>query len=263
MWRRCRRIGLPATGILRRFRRDHGRAAPPFVRCGLQQTHPLRRCVSSSEHGARWPALRRASHQPCGRRAPVQSASHGVFRPSSRHRPEASTESCTAPGRTLRSVLGVPPALDGLLRFRLCRLVSSCSRVQGFSLQGFVPRREAVPVFTGQPCPRVVEPPVTPARTGPPREALDCRAFTLHVGCGGRRGWLNLRRLRAPPGFCLLRVFTSVTGAAISRSHPPTTFTTTGLPSLVHCGFADAGSGWRVSTLPTRTRFSTCSSDDQ
>jgi len=55
----------------------------------------------------------------------------GFRSPSSRRQPAAAT--CTrVPTPTLRSVLGVPPALDGFIRCRPCGFVSPHSRVQGF-----------------------------------------------------------------------------------------------------------------------------------
>jgi hypothetical protein len=62
------------------------------------------------------------------------------FLPSSRRQPAAST-SAAASKPPLRSVLGVPPALDGLLRHRPCRFVSPRSRVQGSPFRGSFLRR--------------------------------------------------------------------------------------------------------------------------
>jgi len=46
-----------------------------------------------------------------------------------------------APSSSLRSVLGVPPALDGLLHHRPCGFVSPHSHVQGFPFRVFPFRR--------------------------------------------------------------------------------------------------------------------------
>jgi hypothetical protein len=51
--------------------------------------------------------------------------------PSSRHQPAGATYRRERPLSLLRSVLGVPPALDGLLPDRPCGFVSPRSRVQG------------------------------------------------------------------------------------------------------------------------------------
>jgi hypothetical protein len=61
----------------------------------------------------------------------VESASHGVRMGPLRdiNRPEPLLQ--RAPRSLLRSVLGVPPALDGLLPARSCGFVSPRSRVQG------------------------------------------------------------------------------------------------------------------------------------
>jgi hypothetical protein len=115
---RTRRVGRSPTAVphrwhdefsshrLRAFFREHVRGLPPLAS----------RPESRSAH---------------------DDASHGVGPPSSRHQPAVSTRCAELPGSTLRSVLGVPPALDGLLHHRPCGFVSPHSRVQGSPFRGF------------------------------------------------------------------------------------------------------------------------------
>jgi hypothetical protein len=82
-----------------------------------------------------------------GRRKRLPWGSDG---PSSRRQPAGATCRRERPLSLLRSVLGVPPALDGLLPDWPCGFVSPRSRVQGSRLPGACPSRGAVPAFTGR-----------------------------------------------------------------------------------------------------------------
>lgn len=77
----------------------------------------------------------------------AQGASWSFRCPSSRHQLRASTCRAENPNSTLRSVPGVPPAFNGLLRSRSHRLVSSRSRVQGSPFRGLTSDAEPCRVF--------------------------------------------------------------------------------------------------------------------
>jgi hypothetical protein len=82
---------------------------------------------------------------------------------------------CRRPSPTLRSVLGVPPALDGLLHHRPRGLVSSHSRVQGFPFRVFPSQRSR----TGSLRPRALLPFLhrRPAVACAKRPCLDFKAL--------------------------------------------------------------------------------------
>ena len=131
-------LGYPETDSPLPFPTGRVDRSPPAVphhfRNGLS-SHRLH--VFFREHIRELPLV---ASQPESRSAP-NDASHGVRDPSSRQKPAVSTERAGFPLPTLRSVLGVPPALDGLLHHRPRGLVSSHSRVQGFPFRVFPSQR--------------------------------------------------------------------------------------------------------------------------
>jgi hypothetical protein len=124
---RNRRVGLfrtQATPVA--FRR-------PFPIAGTMGSTPTD-FTSPTEYDAR--SLPPFASQSEDRSVP-DGASIEVRIPSSRHQPAVSTQCARFPHPTLRSVLGVPPAHNGLLHHRPCGFVSPHSRVQGFPFRGF------------------------------------------------------------------------------------------------------------------------------
>jgi hypothetical protein len=98
----------------------------------------------------------------------------------------------------------------------------------GFALQGFVPRRGAVPAFAGR-CPRAVEPARPPvARSSQSRPRL--QGLAPRGGCGGRGRGLASIRLRAPPGLSPPPGIRLAHRGDVFASLPPVTFTASNPP---------------------------------
>jgi len=96
----------------------------------------------------------------------AQSASRSFRCPSSRHQSRASTCRAENPNSTLRSVHGVPPTFDGLLRSRTLQAYFIPQPCSGFTLQGFNLQCRAV-----LSCPQPV--PSCRSRRHPPAETVE------------------------------------------------------------------------------------------
>lgn len=119
--------------------------------------------------------------RPCGRKTPAKSAFHEVRALFTTSASRVHTHREYPPPR-LRSVLGVPPALDGFLRASPCGFVSPRSRVQGFP-PGDCPSAGADRLVADR-CPRVVRTdrlrlPAPAARPSPsgPSSPSECGGF--------------------------------------------------------------------------------------
>ena len=214
--------------------------------------------TSPSECCAFRPAPGPDPNRPCDRPEPRQERLPWGSAPSSRHQPAASTHARDShPG--LRSVLGVSHAHDGFRHHRPCGFVSPRSHVQGSPFRGFSPTRSTAR-FREPPCPRAVVRRV--ARKLPSvRGALGCRALLP--------GWMRWSPttvrppgLRSPPGLA--------PPPGVPTAHRAPNPGLSAGPDASACDLrcdepaaadpwrlAGARSGWRGTTLPTRTRFST------
>ena len=154
-------IGFPASATASDFHpgpRGFSVRRPPHLSMGF---HPPSSFPPPSESCGLRAALRawlNLATQPNGRRAPPLGS-----RPSSRHQQLASTTPQGIPTPRSRSALDVSHVLDGLLRHLPSRACFIPLPRPGFALQGFVPRRGAVPGFPGRFMPswRWAHPPVT------------------------------------------------------------------------------------------------------
>jgi hypothetical protein len=150
----------------------------------------------------------------------------------------------------LRSVLGVPPALDGLLPDQPCGFVPPRSRVQGSRLPGACPSHGAVPAFTGR-CLLAVatcRPAVSRAR----RPTTSSEALLPASSAVTEIDGLDRPLLRSPHRLLLLRVLPPRAVAAFAAS-------ALGLPCNEPAArslrrLASAEPGWPVFRLPTRPR---------
>lgn len=170
----------------------------------------------------------------------------------------ASVLTVTSQGHGL-AALGVSHAFDGLLRWRPCGLVSSHYRVQGFSLQGFVPHAQqrslvdsSMPSCRWRRLPAGSCPPA-PARVAPPSGPCSVHeSVASTMGFSHRPGsipsWVftSSRFSRSVPLGCF---FTSLTahGVAeeVSLSFLPLAFSVSTGPEL----------GLPLPRLPTCSRF--------
>ena len=193
-------LGSPLPPRPRIFIRAHAVSLPP------PSTSSSDEVSSSHELSASFRVLRparRPSHlvEPRDPTDQPKSASLGVLFPSSRHQQPASTTPRGFPTQRSRSVLDVSHVLDGFLRHLPSRACFIPLPRPGFALQGFVPRRGAVPGLPGRfmPSCRWTRPPVTSDRALAFRALLPApSAVSVETGWAStdpRPSWAS-----APPG---------------------------------------------------------------
>jgi hypothetical protein len=213
----------------------------------------LPRAASSSERREPLPAPDRLK-PPCDSLLRRKRLPWGSDGPSSRRQPAGATCRRKRPRLLLRSVLGVPPALDGLLPDRSCGFVSPRSRVQGSLPSGVC--SSARSRAGSSPADALGSLPPAPLRFPAPRRLPPTSGPCSPLRVRWLRTTVRCPMLRAPLGLVLLRVLPprataafAATAHGLARNEPAARD-----PRRV----AGEGLGWPGIRLPTRSRFPAC-----